>query len=86
MALYALHLEEGSTILSTTINSTTIKLYLKVASSVPLNHKYLDPLLETRGIEAQCIKDFLSEVKRWESMPNHREPVTVKMVISMHEK
>ena len=82
----ALQLAHGSTILSTTIKSTTTKHYLKVALSSPLNHKQLDPLLDARSLEVQCIKDVLSEVKRWESMPNRREPVTVKMVLRMHEK
>ena len=53
---------------------------------VPLNHKNLDPLLDQRGLEAQCIKDFLSGVKRWESMTNLIEPGTMKMVLHMHEK
>ena len=38
------------------------------------------------SLEAQCIKDFLSEVKRWESVPNRRETVTVKMVPHMCDK
>ena len=72
--------------LSTTTKSTTTKRYLKAASSVPLNHKQLDPLLDTRGLEFQYIKDILPEVKQWESMLNRREPVNVKMVLHMHDK
>ena len=72
--------------LSTTIKSTTIKLYLKAASSVSLHHKKLDPLLDTCFLEAQCIKDVLTEVKRWEHVLNRIEPVTVKMVLHMHKK
>ena len=63
-----------------------MKRYLKAASSVTLNYKQLDLFLETRGLEAQCIKYFLSESKIWESMTDHREPATVKMVLCMHEK
>ena len=86
MTLYSLQLAQGRTILSTTIKSTTVKRYLRVASFIPLNHEQMCLLLGTRGLEAQCIKYFLSEFKRWESITNHREPVTVKMVLHMHKK
>ena len=64
---------------------TTMKFYLRVDSSAPLHHKQLDPILDTHSLEAQCIKDFFSEVKRWESMQIRREPVTVKMALHMHK-
>ena len=64
MALYALCLAQVRTKLNTTIKFTPTKLYLREASTVPLNHKQLDPLLGTRGLEAQCIKDVLSEVRQ----------------------
>ena len=86
MALCALHLAQGSTILSSIIKSTTIKYHLKSVSSIPLKFKQIDPLLEKRGLEAQCIKEVLSEVKQWESMPNRKEPVAVKMVLCMYKK
>ena len=86
MALYALQIAQGSTMLSATINHTTTNFCLKEASSVSLRHKLLDPLLDTRGLEAQYIKEVISEVKLWESMPNHREPVTVKIELHMHKK
>ena len=82
MELHELYLAQGSTTLNTTMNHATIKHYLKVASSISLRHKILDPLVETRGLEVQCIK----EVKRWESMPNLRETFTVKIVLHTHKK
>ena len=72
--------------LSTTIKSSTIKYYLAEDSSVPLNHNHLELLLCKYSLEFQCIKSVLSEVKRWESMPTRREPVTVKMALCMIEK
>ena len=86
MALYALNLAPVSTTLSTNIKSTTIKRYIRAASSATLNHEQLDPWLDTIGLEEQCIKDVLSEVKLWESSPNLREPVIVKIVLHMHKK
>ena len=52
----------------------------------PLNDKQLDPLLDDRGLEAHCIKNLLSEIKRWESMPNRRETITIKMMFHMFKK
>ena len=86
MELCILHLAQGRTIFGTTTKSTTMKRYLKVAFSVSLHHKKLDPMLDTCGLEAQCIKEVLLEVTLWESRPNRREPVTVKMVLHMHKK
>ena len=63
-----------------------MKLYLKVDLSVSFHDRQLCPLLCTRVLEAQCIKDVFSGVKRWESMPNRRETVTVKMVLYIHKK
>ena len=63
MALYALHLAQVRTIVSSTINFTTIKRYLKAASYVPLKFKQIAPLLNTRDLEAQCMKDVFYEVK-----------------------
>ena len=86
MALHALYLAQDSTILSSTAKSITIKCCIKVNLSVSLKFKQLDPLLDTCGLDSKCIKEVLSEVKRWEHVPNHREPVTVKMVLHVHKK
>ena len=54
MELHALHFSKGgtmlSTMLSTTIKTTTMKHYLKIVSSIPLNHTQLDPLSHARGL------------------------------------
>ena len=86
MAFCALCLAQGSTTISTISKFTTTKHYLKVESSIFLRHKMLDPLLYTCDLEAQFIKEVLSEVKRWESVPNHRKTATVKMVMHAHKK
>ena len=86
MALCALYLAQFSAMLSTTMKSTAMKRHLRVASSVPLSYTNPDHLLDTHGLEAQCIKDVLSEVKRWDYMLNRREPVIVKMVLYVHKK
>ena len=65
MALCALHVAQSSNMLSVTIKYTTTTLYLKMASSFPLNNKHIGPLLDMRVLEVQHIKDVLSEVKIW---------------------
>ena len=60
MELCDLYLAQDSTMLSSTENSTTIKRCLKAASSILLKLKQLDPLLDTQGLDAQCIKEVLS--------------------------
>ena len=60
IALCTMHLTQGSTIFSTTIKSITVKRCIMVALSVSLNHENLDPLLETRELEAQCINNIIS--------------------------
>ena len=35
--------------------------------------------------KAQFVENFLSEVKLWQSIPNRREPVGVKIVLHMHK-
>ena len=70
----------------TTIKSGTIKIYLGEAASIALNHSQANPLSNECIQDAKIIKNVLSRVKRWESMPNHRKPFTVKMVLNMHEK
>ena len=63
MALNILCLAQGSTILSITTNFFTAKRFLGVDSSIPLQYRQLDPLLDTRGLESQYIKGFFLEVK-----------------------
>ena len=83
MAFCGFHLVQVSTILSTTTKSGTIKKFLIAASSVALHYQNLDLFLNEHGQDTQCIKNVLSEFKRWESISNHIEPVAVKMVLHM---
>ena len=50
--------------LRTTIKSGAIKLYLAETSSISLNVRQLDPLLNECDQDNQLIKIVLSEVKR----------------------
>ena len=54
------------------------------AATISENHKLPDPRLNSRGITSPDIYKVLNELKRWEAMPNRREPVTVAMLHKMH--
>ena len=86
MTFCTLHLAQGRTMIGTTKKSGTIKNYLIASSSVSLNCQQLDLLLNEHGQDTQCIKNILSDVKRWESIPNLIEPITVKITVYMLKK
>ena len=61
-----------------TIASGTIIRYLNAAAeSIPAN--IMNPCLDIIGKMSRYISDIIKELKRWESVPNHREPVTKEM-------
>jgi len=40
----------------------------------------MNPTLDLMGNLSVFIKDIIHEAKRWESMPNRREPLTKEMI------
>jgi hypothetical protein len=92
--MYALDLAMGHTLLCKTIKSGTIKNYLKAAADRIAEARrrmligaatdalqWIDPRHDiTVGETAKCITVITDEVKRWENMPNRREPLTVDMI------
>ena len=46
--------------------------------SIPAN--MMNPCLDLAGKQSRFIKDILHEVKRWEIMPNRREPITKDII------
>ena len=76
MACYTVHLACGHTLLCKTIASGTIKRYLNAAAELSRPANMLNPCLDIMGNRSRYINDILIEFKRWESVPNRREPVT----------
>ena len=85
MALFAMSLAQGDTILGITIKSNTMECYLRAAALLSTNARLLDPRLDIFGKTAEPIKRVLREQKRWETVPNRRHPVTTSMVRLMHK-
>ena len=83
MELYALHLARGETLLCRSIKANTIERYLHAAAKLSTAVHQMDPRLDIFGNTSEHIKKVLREQKRWEDMPNRREPVTSKMIEEM---
>ena len=81
MAMYASHLAMGNTLLSQSIKSNTIRLYLKAASMLSEPRRLMNPLVSLSGSKSSWIEAIIQEQRRWELMPNRQEPVTVAMVL-----
>ena len=85
VALYALRLAQGATLLCMSIKADTIDRYLHAAAKLSTAAHLMDPRLDTHGKKSEHIKKVLREQKRWEDMPNRREPVTTEMLEQMGE-
>ena len=80
MASYCTFLFLGHTLMCKSIKVDTAKAYLKAAVKLFPKHDW-DPTLDvSTGIQSQRITDVFHEARRWESMPNRQEPLTVSMV------
>eukprot|EP00957_Ditylum_brightwellii_P034143 2588003-Ditylum_brightwellii.AAC.1 len=81
MAMYASRLAMGNTLLSQSIKSNTIRLYLKAVSMLSEPRHLMNSLVSLSGSKSSWIKAIIQEQCRWESMPNRQDPVTVAMVL-----
>jgi len=79
-ALYAAHLCSGEGIQLKAIRSNTVEQYLRDAAIFIKLRAKVDPRFNIDGkTMADPIKDVLKEYKRWEKVPDRREPWTVEM-------
>eukprot|EP00957_Ditylum_brightwellii_P149311 11371633-Ditylum_brightwellii.AAC.1 len=69
----------GNTLLSQSIKSNTIRLYLKAIAMLSEPRCLMNPLVSLSGSKSSWIEAITQEQCRWESMPNRQEPVTVAM-------
>jgi hypothetical protein len=82
LAMYALHLGTGSTLLCHTIKSDTIKKYVNAAASfLALFGPFPRDLRKDNAVDAKVSRTLSAvydEQKRWEDVPNRREPFTLE--------
>ena len=80
MACYTANLAAGETLLCKTIKSDTVLRYLSAAAELSVPAKMMNPCLNIMGNQSNYISDIIHELKRWESMPNRREPITKEII------
>jgi hypothetical protein len=86
MACYTANLVSGDNLLCTTLKTGTILRYLNAAAEFSLSANITNPCLDTNGKQSKYVKDILNEVKRWETVPNRREPVTNEIIDYLYKK
>ena len=81
MALYAVHLATGHTLLCRSIKASTILAYLRDIAKFLGRFSDIDARYRTSTDTtlAPQIKAVIDEVARWEKVPNRREPFTIEM-------
>ena len=87
-ALYATHLATGSTLHCRSIKSSSIQTYLRDVAKFIGRFRDIDPRDRStadKGL-ATAISKVLDEVKRWETVPNRREPFTLEMQLYIAKK
>ena len=80
-ACYAVYLSNGCTIKDMFVTTDTIKGYLNAMARISTKAQMIDPSKTTYGAWAPLVDKTLKEHRRWESMPNRREPITKAMVL-----
>ena len=80
MACYAADLVAGENLLCMTLKAGTILCYLQAAAELSIPANMMNPCLDITGKQSKYIRDIITEMKRWESIPDRREPVTKAMV------
>jgi hypothetical protein len=70
----------GNTILAKAIKGTTIERYLSAAAKIHTSQGHCNPIHDLQKRRYYLINDIILETKRWESMPNRREPLTWDMI------
>ena len=80
MACYTTNLSGGGTLLCKTIASGTVLWYQSAAAELSRPVNMLNPCLDIMGKRSRYINDIIKDLKRWKTVPNHREPVTQNMV------
>ena len=79
LALYTTHLATGSTLYNRSIKAAAINMYLISIAKFLGRFRKVDPRFTSSADThlASVIAKVLAEQRRWESVPNRREPFTV---------
>ena len=90
LGMYAQHLGTGNTVLCRCIKVATIKLYILAAATFlalfgdhPRDYRKTNPADTTLS---PVLTSVFTELQRWESVPNRREPYTLEMLKDMQRR
>jgi hypothetical protein len=100
MAMFVVHLGMGHSLLAKSIKSGTIRRYVAEAASIIVErrqiHQMKFPQVQLAWFHpckhhgdnrnAPPIQLCIDEIKRWENLPNRREPLTVDMIYHQYGK
>ena len=81
LAMYATHLATGSSLLCKTLKASTINSYLLDVATFIGRFRPIDPRHVSAADKtiAPPIAKVIAEQRRWEAIPNRREPFTLEM-------
>ena len=80
LACYAVSLTSNETIFYCIIKASTVNLYLSDAAKLAIFKNLPDPTKNSLNQKSSYITNVVNEHRRWETMPNRREPLTFLMV------
>ena len=80
MACYTVSLTSNETIFCKSIKASTVNLYISDAAKLAIFNNLPDPTKNALSQKSSYITNVINEHKRWELMPNRREPLTYAMV------
>ena len=86
MACHTADLGSGQNLLFMSIKSGTIIRYLAVAVDLSIPYNQMNPCLDIYGKWSKQINNVITEIKRWENIPNRREPVAKEMIEYISQK
>ena len=86
MACYTADLASGQNLLFMSLKSSTIIRYLAAAADLSIPYNQMNPCLDMYGKRSKQINNIITEIKRWENIPNRREPVTKEMIEYISKK
>ena len=79
MACYTVSLTSNETIFCKSIKASTVNLYISDAAKLAIFNNQPDPTKNALSQKPSYITNVVNEHKRWELMPNRREPLTYVM-------
>ena len=86
MASYVVTLALGHTLKCMSIKADTMIRYLNAAEELSIPKNIINLSLNFMGKRSHFIEAIIKESKRWEEMPNRKEPLTEEMILYIIKK